>query len=371
MKSQLLEPAKKCIAGVANLFTKTGKRSMNLISGLAAAVALVATNGNIGAAARSILVAPSTIYRRIVATSRDLESETGNYRQKPGPKERMTKSRQKELVAFIKSTRPCEVGLGTLHWDAGLVAYIIDFFFGKKISESTIKRILRRGGLSYKRTEIRNIRRDEVNISFWQRTIAPELLADDYTNNRHPVFLDESGVSSQSNRFEGWSAKGERSIAPQGDRFIVNLIGCIGIFGESHFLMSDGTIDSDFVIAFLESLRLKYPNIKFSVYLDGAKFHWSNKIKAYLSQNDWVRFNKLPAYAPEINPIELLWADLKNNYLKRIDRLKRDTFLKGIEQAIVHISKGVRSIEKYWHARELQYIADSFQVFNRGRLQVI
>ncbi len=371
MKSQKLEIARKCVAGVANLFDKTGKRGMHLINGLAAAVAFVAANGNIDSAAQTLLVDPSTIYRRIVATNRDLESETGDHRQKPGPKDKLTSTRQKELLAFIKSTRPCEVGLGTLHWDAGLVAYIVEFFFGNKISESTIKRILRRGGLSYKRTEIRNIRRDEVNISFWQRTIAPESLADDYANDRNPVFLDECGVCSQSNTYEGWSPKGERAIAPQGDRFTTNIIGCIGIFGESHFLMSDGTIDSDFVIAFLESLKSKYPDTKFSVYLDGAKFHWSNKMKDYLSKNDWVRFNKLPAYVPELNPIELLWADLKNNYLKRIDRLKRDTFISGIEQAIIQISKGVERYERYWHARELQYIADSFQIFNQGCLQVI
>jgi transposase len=353
------------------MFDKTGTRNMNLIKGLTASVALVAANGNIDVAAQTLFMNKSTIYRRIVATNKDIDSETGNHRQKPGPKDKMTKSRQKELVAFIVSTRPCEVGLGTLHWDAGLVVYIVEFFFGKKISESTIKRILRGGGLSYKRTEIRNIRRDEVSIAFWQRTIAPELLADDYANDRHPIFLDECSVSSQSNRFEGWSEKGKRAIAPQGERFNKNIIGCIGIFGESHFLTTDGTIDSDFVIAYLDSLKGKYPGIKFSVYLDGAKFHWSNKIKAYLCENDWLCFKKIPAYAPELNPIELLWADLKNNYLKRIDRLKRVTFEDGVNRAIVEISKGIERYEKYWHAKELQYIADSFQISNRGSLQVI
>jgi hypothetical protein len=34
MKSQKLEIARKCVAGVANLFDKTGKRGMHLINGL-------------------------------------------------------------------------------------------------------------------------------------------------------------------------------------------------------------------------------------------------------------------------------------------------------------------------------------------------
>jgi transposase len=36
-------------------------------------------------------------------------------------------------------------------------------------------------------------------------------------------------------------------------------------------------------------------------------------MRAYLdSQRDWLTAERLPAYAPELNPVEYLWANLKD-----------------------------------------------------------
>jgi transposase len=36
-------------------------------------------------------------------------------------------------------------------------------------------------------------------------------------------------------------------------------------------------------------------------------------MRAYMdSQRDWLRAERLPAYAPELNPVEYLWANLKD-----------------------------------------------------------
>jgi len=46
---------------------------------------------------------------------------------------------------------------------------------------------------------------------------------------------------------------------------------------------------------------------------DGLSSHWSTKLRAFLdSQRDWLRAERLPAYAPKLNPVEGLWANLKN-----------------------------------------------------------
>ena len=41
---------------------------------------------------------------------------------------------------------------------------------------------------------------------------------------------------------------------------------------------------------------------------DGLSAHWSNKMRAWLdSQRGWLTAERLPAYAPELNPVECLW----------------------------------------------------------------
>ncbi|MEU9193169.1 transposase [Streptomyces hundungensis] len=34
-------------------------------------------------------------------------------------------------------------------------------------------------------------------------------------------------------------------------------------------------------------------------------------MRAWAAEQDWLTLERLPAYAPELNPVELLWASLK------------------------------------------------------------
>jgi transposase len=46
---------------------------------------------------------------------------------------------------------------------------------------------------------------------------------------------------------------------------------------------------------------------------DGFSSHWSTRMRVYLdSQRDWLAAERLPAYAPELNPVEYLRANLKD-----------------------------------------------------------
>ena len=46
---------------------------------------------------------------------------------------------------------------------------------------------------------------------------------------------------------------------------------------------------------------------------DGLSAHWSHDMRAWLEgQRDWLQVERLPGYAPELNPVEYLWANLKD-----------------------------------------------------------
>jgi DDE superfamily endonuclease len=64
----------------------------------------------------------------------------------------------------------------------------------------------------------------------------------------------------------------------------------------------------------LDQLAGFYAGQRVVLLWDGLSSHWSHKMRAYLdSQRDWLlRVERLPAYAPELNPVEYLWANLKD-----------------------------------------------------------
>ena len=66
--------------------------------------------------------------------------------------------------------------------------------------------------------------------------------------------------------------------------------------------------DTDSLIKVLEQLKGFYAGQQVVLLWDGLSSHWSHKMRAHLdAQRDWLTVERLPAYAPELNPVEYLW----------------------------------------------------------------
>jgi transposase len=62
----------------------------------------------------------------------------------------------------------------------------------------------------------------------------------------------------------------------------------------------------------LEQLQGFYQGERVVLLWDGLSSHWSSKMRAHLdAQRDWLTVQRLGPYAPELNPVEYLWASLR------------------------------------------------------------
>jgi transposase len=79
------------------------------------------------------------------------------------------------------------------------------------------------------------------------------------------------------------------------------------------FHLQQSSYNTDGLIAVLEQLAGFYAGQRVVLIWDGLSAHWSTKMRAFMdSQRDWLRAERLPAYAPELNLVEYLWANLKD-----------------------------------------------------------
>ncbi len=82
-----------------------------------------------------------------------------------------------------------------------------------------------------------------------------------------------------------------------------------------YFQLHTGSIKSAQVIGFLRALHRQVPG-KILLLWDGAPIHRSRIVTAFVrEQHAWLHVERLPAYAPELNPVEYLWAYWKKNEL--------------------------------------------------------
>jgi transposase len=129
------------------------------------------------------------------------------------------------------------------------------------------------------------------------------------------VFIDESGLSERPTRVRTWAPRGQTPVI----QFHFNWKQLSMIAGvnvtSAYFRPHPGTIKSPQIEAFLKALvaQIKQPLL---IIWDGLRAHRSRMVRDYVDTLDGrLAMDFLPPYAPELNPVEYLWAWLKRHAL--------------------------------------------------------
>jgi DDE superfamily endonuclease len=90
---------------------------------------------------------------------------------------------------------------------------------------------------------------------------------------------------------------------------------CYGVGGGGAslaFHIQPGSYNTDSLIEVLGELRRFLGGEKATLLWDGLPAHRSRAMRAWLNrQRSWLVVERLPAYAPDLNPVEGLWSSLK------------------------------------------------------------
>lgn len=88
--------------------------------------------------------------------------------------------------------------------------------------------------------------------------------------------------------------------------------------GERTRLYCDTIADSyndEKLIDFLKLLKFRIRSNAILIW-DGLPAHRSRLMSEYLlTQSNWLHVERLPGYAPDLNPVELLWGNVKGTEL--------------------------------------------------------
>jgi hypothetical protein len=132
------------------------------------------------------------------------------------------------------------------------------------------------------------------------------------------VFFDESALSLTPNVRRSWAPVGQPpTLTHQFNWKKASMAAalCYGVPGggaQLAFHITAGNYDTDTLIQVLGELRRFLGGEKATLLWDGLPAHRSRAMRAWLAtQRAWLVVERLPAYAPELNPVEGLWSSLK------------------------------------------------------------
>jgi transposase len=120
-----------------------------------------------------------------------------------------------------------------------------------------------------------------------------------------------------------------------------------------YFRLYPGTIRTPQMIDFLGRLMRQVPG-KLLVVWDGLAVHRSRDLKAFLATTDGrIEVERLPAYAPELNPVEYIWAYWKSHELPNL--CPQDYWELGwhARLALKRMRRRPRLIRSFWKQAKL------------------
>ena len=126
------------------------------------------------------------------------------------------------------------------------------------------------------------------------------------------MFIDETAVTTKMVRHHGRSPRGERLVAnvPHGHWKTLTLVAALRSDGLTAPYVIDGAMDGPSFLAYVEQVLV--PTLKRGdvVFMDNLRTHKIDGV-AVAIEAAGAKVRYLPAYSPDLNPIEMAFSKLK------------------------------------------------------------
>jgi transposase len=157
-------------------------------------------------------------------------------------------------------------------------------------------------------------------------------------------YFDESGFTTTSSVPYAWQPKGQTLEIPCFHSKRLNILGFMGRNNAFYFHVVEGGVKTKEVVAAFDAFTGRYA-VEYATHkkpciiiLDNASTHTS---AAFLAKKDeWlacgVALHYLPTYSPELNLIEILWRQVKYQWLPLSCYLSYE----NLKQSVLNVLSG-------------------------------
>ncbi|WP_406724448.1 IS630 family transposase [Streptomyces sp. GD-15H] len=277
-------------------------------------------------------------------------------KSRSGPGELIGAEDRVVLFQAMADYTPEELLIGGPLWTRALVAELIRMVVGVTMTEQGVGKWLRRHGFTPQRPARRAYQQKQEKVTAWLKEEYPALAERARSEGAVVAWADQCGLRSDTAPpGRSWAPKGDTPVVRvNGKRLRVNIMSAIASRGALWFTVFTGRFTAKVFITFLDRLA-RQAGRKVHVIADRHPVHRSKAVTAWLADNaERIELHLMPGYSPELNPDEILNADVKRHVhasrARSVDDLARETrrFLHR-RQRQPHIVRG------YFHARHVRY----------------
>jgi len=225
----------------------------------------------------------------------------------------LTDKEEKEVRNWVIGNDPRQYGFDFGLWTRKIVADLIEDRLGVTLSLNSVGRLLHRQGLTPQKPLRRAYERDEKAVDEWVSEVYPRVKKYAKDKGAAIFWLDEASIRSDDPLQRTWGERGQTPVVKtSGQRQSINAISALSNEGGFWYHVYDGKFNADKCVECFKRF-LKGRTKPVILIVDGHPVHKSKKVMAYIdSLEGRIEIVFLPPYAPDLNPDELVWHQMRH-----------------------------------------------------------
>lgn len=239
-------------------------------------------------------------------------------------------------------------------WTCGRVAGVLREEFDVSYSKSQVSRLLKRLGWTPQVPITRAIQRDEEAIARWRVESWPELKRQARRERRQLVFVDESGFYLLPGVVKTYAPRARTPVLYEWQtRDHLSVMGGVTLRGKVYTLVRPRSLNGLDTVEFLRHLG-RLVGDRLLVVWDGSPIHRRAEVSEFVAETRGeIVVERLPSYAPDLNPVEWMWRHLKEVELRNLTCLDLEQLHLEFHLAIGRIRQKPRLMWSFFEGAEL------------------
>jgi transposase len=251
-----------------------------------------------------------------------------------GPQPRLSDEQKQQFLELLGDP-PIHHNLGGASWTTASMAALIQQQFQVAYHPNHVGQMMHDLGYTLQRPDRLARERNQQKIDQWREQTWVQIAGNVRQTRGTVVFIDEVGFSMSPCLKAMWAPRGHTPIVLHRNRWYkkVSAIGALSVSAnhqvQLHVDWYPGeNVNQGRVVLFLERLLARVAG-PITVVWDNLSSHKGKAVRALLKKHRRLTVTYLPAYAPELNPIEIVWSTTKyhrmaNHAIADLDELHQE-----------------------------------------------
>src|ERR1039458_3816995 len=276
----------------------------------------------------------------------------------PGSGRQLSADQEREIQRLIQDRTPDQLKLNFALWTRQAVSELIEAVYGVRLTVRNTGKYLKRWGFTPQRPLKKAYEQSPEAVSKWLHEEYPKIAAKAKAEGAEIQWGDETGLRSDDVRGRGYAPKGQTPVVhANARREKLSVISTVTNKGQMRWKVFSGALNAKVLIGFMERL-VRHREQKIILILDNLRVHHSKPVKKWLAEHaEKIEVFYLPSYSPELNPDELLNADLKQRVTTAAPARTKRPLTRSASSALRSIQKQPQRVQNYFLHKDVNYAA--------------